>query len=135
MVTFSSHLTTSSPYKPAGQSHFLPHITSSEYDATARDITATCNHAHLGTWSIDVKYLTEIWSSHMSLENHKWSENAPEAISNGLKIFLGACPQKYYFNLKLFTKPFLSSPFLPYPYRKGLGTKLMGYRVASSVYI
>ena len=31
----------------------------------------------------------------MSFENHKWSENVPEAISEGLKFkyFLGACLQ------------------------------------------
>ena len=39
-------------YTCYSQSHFLPCIASSEYDARARDVTATCNHAHLGTRSI-----------------------------------------------------------------------------------
>ena len=51
MVTFSSQLTTSSPYT---QSHFLP-LHHQNTDATAHDITATCNHAYLGTQSMPFK--------------------------------------------------------------------------------
>ena len=31
----------------------MPYITSSEYEAAAHDVTATCNRAHLGTQSIE----------------------------------------------------------------------------------
>ena len=53
IVAFSSQLTTSSLYKLAvHRAIFLPYVTSSEYRRLARDVTATCNHAHLGTRSI-----------------------------------------------------------------------------------
>ena len=34
----------------------MPYIASLEYDATAHDVIATCNHAHLGTRSIDTSF-------------------------------------------------------------------------------
>ena len=53
IVAFSSQLTTSSLYKLAvHRAIFLPYVTSSEYRRLARDVTATRNHAHLGTRSI-----------------------------------------------------------------------------------
>ena len=53
MVTFRSQLPTSSRYKLAvHKAIFCPTLHHQVTDATARDVTATCNHAHLGTRSI-----------------------------------------------------------------------------------
>ena len=53
MVTFSSQLTTLALYKLAVcRAIFCPVLRHQNTDAIACDVTATCNHAHLGTWSI-----------------------------------------------------------------------------------
>ena len=52
-VTFSIQLTTSSLYKLAvHRAIFLPTLRHQNTDTTARDVTATYNHAHLGTQSM-----------------------------------------------------------------------------------
>ena len=56
MVTSSSQLTTLLLYKLAvHRAIFLPYVTSS---VLACDVTATCNHTHLGTQSIVIFYLS-----------------------------------------------------------------------------
>ena len=58
MVTFSSQLTTSSPHKLAVHRAIVcPTLHHQNADATAHDVTATCNHTHLGTLSISAEYL------------------------------------------------------------------------------
>ena len=59
MVAFSRQLTTSSLYKLAfHRVIFCSKLHHQNTDATARDVTVTCNHAHLGTRSLVVECST-----------------------------------------------------------------------------
>ena len=63
MVTFSSQLTTSSLYKlDVHRAIFCPTLHHQIRILTPFcDVTATCNHALLGTWSIQMAYKTHLY--------------------------------------------------------------------------